>query len=333
MILVTGATGFLGSELVKQLHDRGMPVRALKRLHSTIPTILEDLPRIEWVNADILDYFALEKAFEGVTHVYHCCAMISFESADKGTMLRVNKEGTAHVVDLCLLNAVEKLVHVSSVASLGDPKAGDETTEKDQWEFNGTQQGYSISKYESEMEVWRGIAEGLNAVIVNPSVIIGKNAGTKGSGKLFELVRKGLRYYTPGSLGVVDVEDVAKVMVRLMDSDITAERFIVNGENMSYEQLFSETAKCFDLPVPKAELSKGQMFLGWLGAKIASVLTGKKYSLTRDTAKSAFKKSSYSSAKLSKFLPEISFKPISRSIREITEHLRDSYTRDRLQKE
>jgi len=333
MILVTGATGFLGSELVKQLHDRGMPVRALKRLSSVIPTILQDLPDIEWVTADILDYFALEKAFEGVTHVYHCCAMISFDSADKATMLRVNKEGTAYVADLCLLNNVEKLVHVSSVASLGDPKAGGEVTEKDQWEFNGTQHGYSISKYESEMEVWRGIAEGLNAVIVNPSVIIGKNAGTKGSGKLFELVRKGLRYYTPGSLGVVDVEDVAKIMIRLMNSDISAERFIVNGENMSYEQLFSETAKCFDVPVPKTELSKGQMFLGWLGAKVASVLTGKKYSLTRDTAKSAFKRSAYSSAKLSKFFPEINFKPISRSIREITEHLRNSYTRDRLQKE
>jgi len=108
----------------------------------------------------------------------------------------------------------------------GDPKAGGETTEKDQWEFNGTQQGYSISKYESEMEVWRGIAEGLNAVVVNPSVIIGKNAGNKGSGKLFELVRKGLRYYTPGSIGVVDVEDVAKVMIQLMESDISASDFL-----------------------------------------------------------------------------------------------------------
>lgn len=333
MILVTGATGFLGSELVKQLHERGMPVRALKRPSSVVPAILEDLQDLEWATADILDYFALEKAFEGVTHVYHCCAMISFDSADKATMLRVNKEGTAHVVDLCLYNQVEKLVHVSSVASLGDSKAGGPVTEKDQWEFNGTQHGYSISKYESEMEVWRGIAEGLNAVIVNPSVIIGKNAGDKGSGKLFELVRKGLRFYTPGSLGVVDVEDVAKVMIRLMESDISAERFIVNGENMSYKQLFSETAKHFDLPVPKTELSKGYMFLGWLGAEIASVLTGKKYSLTRDTAKSAFKKSAYSSAKLAKFFPEISFKPISRSIKEITEHLRNSYTRDRLQKE
>ncbi|WP_069658708.1 NAD-dependent epimerase/dehydratase family protein [Arcticibacter eurypsychrophilus] len=321
MILVTGATGFLGSELIKQLHGQGLRVRALKRSHSSIPPILQNLPDIEWFNADILDYFALEKAFEGITHVYHCCGLISFHSRDKKNMLRVNMEGTAYIVDLCLLHQVTKLVHVSSVAALGDSKTNSAVTEKDIWEFNGTQHGYSISKYEGEMEVWRGIAEGLNAVIVNPSVIIGKNAEKEGSGKLFDLVSKGISYYTPGTLGLVDVEDVAKVMITLMESTVTSERFIINSANWSYKNLFAETARRLNIPVPKKEISKFQLSAGLWLATLAALFTGKKQDLTRDTVKSAFQNALYSANKLHQFFPDLYLKPIAVSIDEITDHI------------
>ncbi|MBC8053865.1 MAG: NAD-dependent epimerase/dehydratase family protein [Sphingobacteriaceae bacterium] len=322
MILVTGATGFLGSELVRQLLDGGKKVRALKRPSSVIPRILNGKPSLEWFDADILDYFALEQALEGVTLVYHCAALLSFAAEDKKKQLRINKEGTHHLVNLCLDKGIEKLVHVSSVAALGESKGGTAITEKNQWEFDGSQQGYSISKYESEMEVWRAMAEGLNAVIVNPSIIIGKNAGKKGSGQIFETLSKGVKFYTSGSNGFVDVEDVAGAMIVLMESDVSAERFLLNAENWNLKDIFIEAANAFNLPPPSIEAKPWMMEFGWRGAELLSMLNGKKYGLTKDTARNAFKKSAYSGAKFLERFPDFKYKPIKISIKEVCDALK-----------
>ena len=322
MILVTGATGFLGSELVKQLLQNGKSVRAIKRASSQIPSILKDENTIDWVEADVLDYFALEKAFEGISKVYHCAALLSFSAEDKKKQLRINKEGTYNLVNLCLEYHIEKLIHVSSVAALGEPKSGLPVTEKTQWEFNGSQQGYSISKYESEMEVWRAIAEGLNAVIVNPSIIIGRSAGTKGSGQIFETVRKGLKFYTNGSNGFVDVADVVKAMILVMESDVTAERFILNAENLSMKAVFTEAAHSYKISPPSYEVKPWLMNIGWRSASLLSLFNGKKYGLTRDTAQNAFKKIIYSSDKFLSYFPDFTFKPIKTSIKEICDALK-----------
>ncbi|HEY0055336.1 MAG TPA: NAD-dependent epimerase/dehydratase family protein [Pedobacter sp.] len=317
MILVTGATGFVGSELVKQLLKSGESFRAIKRASSQIPFILIEEKSIEWVEADILDYFALEKALQGISKVYHCAALLSFSAEDKKKQLRINKEGTFNLVNLCLENQIEKLIHVSSVAALGESRDGGPVTEKMQWDFDGSQQGYSISKYESEMEVWRAIAEGLNAVIVNPSIIIGKNAGTKGSGQIFETVRKGLKFYTSGSNGFVDVDDVVKAMIFLMKSDISAERFILNAENLSLKTVFTEAATAYQISPPSFEVKPWLMNIGWRGASLLSLFNGKKYGLTKDTANSAFKNISYSGEKFLTYFPDFAFKPIKASIKEI----------------
>ena len=322
MILVTGATGFLGSELVKQLLAKGERVRALKRSTSKIPQILEKELSLQWFDADILDYFALEQAFEGISQVYHSAALLSFAAEDKKKQLRINKEGTSYIVNLCLEKGVDKLVHVSSVAALGESKNGAPVDEKTQWEFDGSQQGYSISKYESEMEVWRGIAEGLNAVIVNPSIIIGKNSGKDGSGQIFETVRKGIRFYTSGSNGFVDVEDVARAMILLMESDLSAERFLINAENWSLKDIFNEAARCFDVPRPSVEAQPWMMELAWRGAGILSLLNGKRYGLTKDTARNAFKKTSYSNQKFLTQFPNFELKPIKTSIKEVCNALK-----------
>lgn len=317
MILVTGATGFLGSELVRQLHSHGERIRAVKRRSSVIPIILRGISDIEWVEADLLDYYSMERAFEGATKVYHCAALVSFHNDDRKEMLRVNHEGTARIVDLCLGSGIEKLVHVSSVAALGEAKKGEMITEKNYWEFDGSQHSYSVSKYESEMEVWRGIAEGLTAVIVNPSVIIGKNAGDRGSGQIFETVRKGLKFYTGGTCGFTDAEDVARAMIMLMNSEIKSERFIVNSENVPFKELFAETAKCFGVKAPHMKVSPWMMEIAWRLAGFASLFTRKKYELTKDTARSSLKKRIYSSEKLLKFFPGFTFKPVKESIEEI----------------
>jgi len=322
MILVTGATGFLGSELVKRLLESGEKVRALKRKTSAIPFILQNKESLEWFDADILDYFALESAFENISHVYHCAALLSFAAEDKKKQFRINKEGTHHIVNLCADNNVKKLVHVSSVAALGQTKHDLAITEKEQWEYDGTQQGYSISKYESEMEVWRAIAEGLNAVIVNPSIIIGKNSGASGSGQLFETIKKGLKFYTSGSNGFIDVEDVAKAMILIMKSDITAERFVLNAENWKLKDVFAEAAKEFNISPPTIKVRPWMMEIAWRAGELLSLLNGKKYGLTKDTARNAFKKMKYSDVKFRQYFPGFSYKPIKTSIKEVCNALK-----------
>ncbi|WP_207422014.1 NAD-dependent epimerase/dehydratase family protein [Desertivirga brevis] len=321
MILVTGATGFLGSELVKQLVNSGKAVRAIKRNSSQVPEILQPYSNIEWVNADIVDYFSLEEAFQGISKVYHCAALVSFDPAYKKQLLKINKEGTAHIVNLALDYGVEKLVHVSSVAALGDPKKEELISESTQWEFDGTQNGYSISKYESEMEVWRAISEGLNAVIVNPSLIVGANAGTKGTGQLFQMIKRGMKFYTNNLMGIVDVEDVVEAMIRLMDSDILGERFILNAQNVSSQELFTEAAKSMSVKAPTIEARPWMLELAWRGASLLSLFTGKNYSLTRESARSSTKFRKYSNQKLLKAFPDFTYKTLNKTLEEIASKL------------
>lgn len=316
MILVTGATGFLGSELVRQLTAQNLMVRALKRSTAKIPALLKDNNLIEWFVADINDLEDLADAFENITQVYHCAAFISFDPKDKMKLLRVNIEGTSNVVNLCLDHHI-RLVHVSSVAALGDAKKGAEITEKDFWEYNANVHSYAISKYEGEMEVWRSIAEGLDAVIVNPAVIIGKNAGFNGSGAIFKLVKDGLKFYTDGATGIVDVEDVAKAMILLMDSGITAERFTLTAENLNYKDFFTAIAEGFGIKAPNTEAKPWMLGIAWRAAKLASIFTGKSPALTKDAAKSSFNSSYYSNEKIKKTIG-MDFKPVATSIQEIT---------------
>ncbi len=320
MILVTGATGFLGAELIHQLTAQLLNVRALKRAHSKIPTLLKDNEHIEWFIADINDPESLADAFENVTQVYHCAAYISFDPKDKAKLLKVNIEGTSNVVNLCSHHQA-RLIHVSSIAALGNAKKGAQITEKDFWEYDSKVHAYAISKYEGEMEVWRGIAEGLDAVIVNPAVIIGKNAGFEGSGAIFKLVKDGLKFYTDGATGIVDVEDVAKSMIALMNSEITAERFTLSAENLNYEDFFAEIADGFNIKRPSTEAKPWMLGIAWRAAKLAAILTGKAPVLTRDAARSSFNLSYYSNEKIKKAI-KINFKPLKQSIKEVCEALK-----------
>jgi dihydroflavonol-4-reductase len=323
MILITGATGFLGAELTRQLTGKGFKVRALKRHSSTVPVLLENNPLIEWFVADINEFSTLEDAFEDISQVFHCAALVSFNPADKFKMIRVNIEGTSNVVNLCAQYAA-RLVHVSSVAALGDAKKGaTEITENDYWEYNAHVHAYAISKYEGEMEVWRGIAEGLDAVIVNPSVIIGAHAGDQGTGAIFKLVKNGLSYYTKGATGIVDVADVAKCMIALMDSSQSGERFTISAENLHYKAFFELIAAGFGIKAPEKEAKPWMMALAWRGAKVMSLFTGKPASLTRDAAKSSLNESLYSNTKIRNAIG-IEFKPLPQSIAEVCAALKNA---------
>lgn len=321
MILVTGATGFLGSELALQLAKQGNRFRCTKRTSSSIPEILHPFESlIEWVDADLLDIFALEDALAGVTQVYHCAAWVSLKRADKKQMIKTNIAGTANLVNLSMKQKA-RMVHVSSVAAIGLAKAGDLVTENHNLDLDREDDGYAISKLESEMEVWRGIAEGLHAVIVNPSIIIGANAGTKGSGQLFETVRKGLNFYTSGSCGFVDVEDVAKSMIALMDTKISAERYIISAENRDYKQLTTEIANDFGVKPPARSANALMMGIAWRGAALAAALTGRQPAIDKVSAQAASLTRDYDNSKIKKAIG-IEFKPISITIKEICTKLR-----------
>lgn len=316
MILVTGATGFLGSELISQLLLKGEKLRAIKRTTSRIPQILENNKDIEWFDADILDYFALSDAMDGISCVYHCAALISFQAKDKKEMLKVNVEGTVNLLNICMEKNIRRFLHVSSISAIGESKKGNLISEKDHWEFGSGQSTYSISKYKSEMEVFRAAAEGLNVVIVNPSIIIGKNTGKKGSGQLFESIRTGLNYFPGGSSGYVDVMDVAKIMILLMESNIRDERYIINSENLTYKEFFSKIALNFGKKSPSVALKPWMMYMAWLGSKIITPITGKRFGLSLETVRSAFKRHQYSNEKIKKAL-NFNFKPVDESISEI----------------
>jgi dihydroflavonol-4-reductase len=320
MILVTGATGFLGSELAMQVAKQGASIRCSKRSSSVIPDILQPFQgQIEWVDADMMDIFALADALKDVTQVYHCAAWVSLKQADKKQMINANVTGTANLVNLCLQNRA-RFVHVSSVAAIGLAKPGDLITENHHLDPGTEADGYAISKLESEMEVWRGIAEGLNAVVVNPSIILGANAGRNGSGQLFERVRRGLKFYTAGSCGFVDVEDVAKCMISLMISNINSERFIISTENWGYKQLTTEIANAFGIKPPSIFASAWLMGIAWRAAAFMAALTGKDPAIDKISAQAASMTRNYDNSKIKKAVG-IEFKPVSESIKEICQRL------------
>jgi dihydroflavonol-4-reductase len=313
MILVTGGTGLVGSHLIWHLLQRGEKIRALHRFGSPLEQVrevfgyyddpsgespLELFRKVEWFEADMLDFDAMDDAMKGISKVYHCAAIVSFDPSERKKMISRNTETTANIVNLCLDNNIEKLCHVSSVSALGSRYDGQPVTEDDIWKPSKKRSAYSISKFNSEMEVWRGMNEGLKSVIVNPSVILGPGNWKRGTARFFTRVKKGLDYYTDGMGGFVDVRDVCGCMIALMESGISEQRFIINGENLYYRDFFNMIADELGRDRPTRHATKRLVELGWRLEWLRSKLTFSKPSLTRETARSGRRKTRYSTGKI-----------------------------------
>ncbi len=313
MNLVTGGTGFLGSHLLRKLVNVGQPVRALYR--TAIPSQVEDIQhKIEWVKGDVLDVSALEDAMQGVEKVYHCAGLVSFRPGEEARLMKVNVEGTANVVNLAIDTGVRKLVHVSSTAALGRARVDGVLDESSEWKESKHNSRYSVSKYQGEMEVWRGMAEGLDVAIVNPGIILGAGYWDDGSGMLIKNAWKEFPYYTEGINGFTDVRDVAEVMFRLMESDIEGERFVLTADNWKYYDLFSEMAKQLGKKPPHIAVKPWMAEIVWRVEAIKSKLSGKKALVTKETARTAQMKVYYSNEKILKALPGFSFTPLQTTI-------------------
>ncbi|MDA8850137.1 NAD-dependent epimerase/dehydratase family protein [Flavobacteriaceae bacterium] len=326
MVLVTGGTGLVGSHLLFELSKSQLKIRALYRTKETIENVktvfsfytdqVDDyFNRIEWLEADLEDLPKLETAFQGVTHVYHCAALISFDPNDYYKLRKTNVTGTANIVNLSVINAIEKLCYVSSIATLGfDPE---KITEETTWNPEDSQSVYAMTKHEAEMEVWRGVQEGVPSVIVNPGVILGPGFFESGSGLLFKRIHKGLKHYTSGVSGYVDVKDVVKGMIYLLNSDYKNERYIMVAENISFLELTTLISKAFKRNPPQKAVSSLKLSMAWRLDWLTHKLTGKKRKLTKNLSKTLTKKSYYSSEKLLEADVSFKFEPISAVVSEV----------------
>lgn len=327
MILVTGGTGLVGSHLLYQLITNNNPVRAIYRnknklaltkkifsYYSENPNILFN--KIDWVEADLLDIPLLTEAFKGITHVYHAAAFVSFEPDKYHLLRKTNIEGTANIVNLSIANKIEKLCYVSSVATIGSATSKDTLNELTLWNPEADNSVYSITKYGAEMEVWRGTQEGLDAVIVNPGVIIGPGIWNYGSGNIFKKVYNGLPFYTKGVTGYVGIEDVVLPMMKLMESPIKNERFILVSENWPYKQFIDKIATSLNVKAPSKKASSLLLQMGWRLDWLKHKLTGKRRRLSKQLVHTLNSKSVYDNTKLKTQL-NYQFKPLEKSIKEV----------------
>jgi nucleoside-diphosphate-sugar epimerase len=323
MILVTGASGFLGQHLVQRLVAENVLVRAL--YHNNKPSEeLRQLPNVSWVQCDLLDIFKVEEVFKGINEVYHCAAKVSFETEDKYLIQKINAESTAHVVNAALEANIRKLVFVSSIATLGRGNLEQALTELDYWEESKNNSAYARSKYLSEMEVWRGMAEGLNAVIVNPAVILGTGNWEQGSARLMKVVDNEFPFYTEGVNGWVDVKDVVNAMLMLMKSDICEERFILCEGNHSYKDIFTLMAHALGKKPPHIKAPKWATSLLWRWNVLRKLFTGKSATLTKETTRTAQVKCYYNNEKSLKALPDFQYTPIEETIEKMAKMYKSS---------
>lgn len=329
MILVTGATGLLGSHLLYELVRKGEKVKALKRTSSRTEMVKKviayytDDPdqiysKIEWFDGDITNLFDLHEALKDVTKVYHTAGYVSFDPADKAEVLRINVDGTANVVNACLEKKIEKLCFVSSTSAIGKADDNEMLTEEIFWTGKGKESIYAISKYRSEMEVWRGINEGLNAVIVNPSIILGPGDWKRSSLRLFPEVYKGIRFYTEGITGYVDVRDVVKAMITLMEGNFSGGRYIISSENLSYREVLSMIASGFGKKPPSIHATSCMIYAAYYLDSLWCRLSSSKRRITKEVLNSSKNKVYFSNQKI-KDATGMEFITVHDSIRYVSE--------------
>ena len=311
-IFVTGGTGFLGAYIIQCLVQRGHQVRALRRPSAKLPFFIPDAiwQKVSWVEGDVLDVVALEEGMEGADAVIHAAAVVSFHKEARDEMYKVNIGGTANVVNIALEQGVRRLLHVSSVAALGRTQAASTISEEKKWVDSKANTHYAITKHEAEIHAWRGFAEGLEGVIINPSTILGFGNWHQSSCAIFKNAYKEFPWYTTGVNGFVGVEDTAELAVRLLFSDINEQRFIVNAENRSFLSLFTAMAEGFGKRAPRRQANKFLSEVAWRMEAVKGALTGSKPLLSQETAKIAHSRTSFENRALLQAVPGFAYQPL-----------------------
>ena len=305
MILITGATGLVGAHLLHKLISEGEDVRAIYRDAKSLDEVkkvfsfyakeaISLLDKVDWVKADLTDVPSLEPAFENIDYVYHVGAFVSFNPGDREQLRKVNIEGTANIVNLCVDFNVKKLCHVSSIATLSKTVGKDQIDETCDWNPEEFHSFYAISKFGAEQEVWRGSQEGLPVVIVNPGLIFGEGFSHKNTGDLLQKIKKGMPIYPTGSVGVVSAKDVVKASVQLMNSNLHGERFVLVAENISYKNLIERVTSILGGKPAKIKVGKSMLlFIAFLSSCIRTITFGKIQGMSKAVALSSSEISEY----------------------------------------
>ncbi|MCA0364209.1 MAG: NAD-dependent epimerase/dehydratase family protein [Bacteroidetes bacterium] len=304
-VLITGATGLVGASLLRKLVDIGYEVNVLVRNSADFKVQFSDFKNIKIFEGDILDVSLLSVATANVDWVIHSAAVVSFIPKDRANLYKTNVEGTANVVNACIENKVKKLLYVSSVAAFGRPTINKENkdqtfnvNEKQKWEDSETNSHYAISKFKGEQEVWRGMAEGLDVVVVNPSIIFGEGDWNRSSTKIIKYIFDEKPFYTTGFLNYIDLEDLVNISVKLLESDIKNERFCISAGMISYKDFFEKVASRFGKKAPSIEVKSFWLAIIWRLEALRSLILGTEPLITRETAISASMKIHYDNSNI-----------------------------------
>lgn len=323
MVLVTGASGFVGGELVQQLVSKGEQVRIIVRKNANLHFINSIKTKIDIVEANILDTCSLDEAFSGIEKIYHSAAVIAYDKKQYDKMYKTNIEGTSNVVNLALSNGVKKILHISSIAAFAG-KPNTIIDENCKWEQNEWTTNYGITKQMAERQIFRGIEEGLQATIINPGIIVGTgHDANKSTLKLFNKIAKGkMPFYTSGRNGFVDVKDVANICIELMNGNHNKERYIAVNENVYFKDYFEMIAHAMNKPAPKFKLNPFTSALAYNFDALLSILnSNRKRSYTKENATIAMQDFFYSNQKLKDRL-NYNFIPFEKTIATIADKLK-----------
>lgn len=325
MILITGATGTIGAHLALKLVQQNKEVICIKRAGSDInktkkifsyyTSDYEELfNRIKWVDADISDIFSILDVLDGVETVYHCAGLVTFNVKREKELFKINVEGTANIVNACLEKNIKALCHVSSIAAIHNPDITKNINESVYWKSSPNVGNYAISKYNGEREVWRGIEEGLNAVIVNPAIVIAPGLWNQSSGKLFDICYKEMSFYTNGSSAIVDVNDVTDCMIKLVEKKLFNNRFILIENNYAYKEILSKIHVEFGKKAPRYLATKTLLILADITESIRCLFSEKEPVITKESARASLDSNTYSNSKIKNAL-QFSFKPFDESVK------------------
>ncbi|MFC5191521.1 NAD-dependent epimerase/dehydratase family protein [Algoriphagus aquatilis] len=300
-ILITGITGYFGSQLAKEFSQLGK-IHGIKRGNSNLNLLKDADLFVQWHEGDITDTDSLLDAMKDIDLVIHAAGMVSFASKDEDLLYKINSEGTANVVNAMLSAGVPKLVYVSSIAAIGRTSEVKEYDENFKWVDSPLNSGYALSKYWGELEVWRAEQEGLETLVINPSVILGKANYEKSSGSIYQYVLKGNLFYPKGNINYIDVRDAAAITRLLVEKNAWGERFILNKEGKSYREFFALLAKIFETKAPSIRISNTLLKIV---LPVISLLRGLRLSnspLNRQLAVNAQRNCYYSNAKVQALL-------------------------------
>ena len=323
MIFVTGGTGLVGAHVLLKLSQKREDFKALKRTSSCLDVCKrifkyykseELFKKINWCDGDIIDIVSLENGMRGCNLLLHCAGIVSFSPNDVERLKKVNIEGTANVMNVALSSGIKKVGYISSIATLGRNLDNALIDEKSYFIPSKKESNYALSKYFAEQEIWRASQEGMEVVILNPSIILGPGDWKKGSSQIFETIYKGLNFYTNGSSGYVDVCDVADLIIMLLFSDIKNERFIANSANLKYRDCFEMIALALGKKPATIKVTPILKEIAWRLEAIKFFITGVRPLLTRETANSAMSNRKFSTEKIKSIL-DFQFKDINDTIR------------------